>query len=212
MDASDPGTLTLHAVRLLGFAEADQVAARFGLDRTRAQEDLLDFQAYGWVSRSEFAGSGGWSLTDRGRAENERRLGAELEALGARPAVVEVHRRFLPLNGRFQEAVTRWQLRPVPGGGGALAANDHTDFWWDDRVLETLTSVGHGLRPLTSELVEVLARFDGYADRYSAAVGRAARGENRWVDGLGIDSCHVVWMQLHEDLLASLGLARGDEA
>ncbi len=40
---------------------------------------------------------------------------------------------------------------------------------------------------------------------------RVAAGQSRWLDGLGIDSCHTVWMQLHEDLLASLGLQRGDE-
>ena len=36
-------------------------------------------------------------------------------------------------------------------------------------------------------------------------------GQNAWVDGVGVDSCHTVWMQLHEDLLATLGLDRGEE-
>lgn len=123
--------------------------------------------------------------------------------------MTKVHRRFPPLNARFQEAVTRWQVRPLPGD--PLATNDHTDFRWDDRVIESLRSVGRQLVPLDTDLVNALARFTGYADRYNAAVARVTRGENRWVDGLGIDSCHVVWMQLHEDLLASLGMDRGDE-
>lgn len=206
---SDPTTLTLHGVRLLGFAEAQQVAARFGLDRDEVGELLLDLEAYGWVSRSEFAGRAGWSLTDRGRVENERRLAGELRDAGSRFRVVEAHHRFLPLNARFQEAVTRWQVRPLPGD--PMAANDHTDFQWDDRVIETLRSLGRRLTPLNADLVDVLPRFDGYAERYNAAVARVVRGESRWVDGLGIDSCHVVWMQLHEDLLASLGLDRSEE-
>lgn len=206
---SEPTTLTLRAVRLLGFAETQRIASRFSLDRDEAAEHLLDFEAHGWVTRSEFAGSAGWSLTDRGRAENERRLGEELDASGARGTVAEIHNRFLPLNGRFQEAVTRWQVRPLPGD--AMAANDHTDFRWDDRVIDSLTSVGRRLVPLDAELADVLARFGGYAERYNAAVARVTRGEIRWVDGLGIDSCHMVWIQLHEDLLASLGLDRGDE-
>ena len=37
------------------------------------------------------------------------------------------------------------------------------------------------------------------------------RQEHEWADGLGIDSSHLVWIQLHEDLLASLGLDRADE-
>lgn len=206
---SHPITLTLHAVRLLGFAGTHQIASRFGLDRSDVEENLLDFEAQGWVTRSEFAGSEGWSLTHRGRAENERRLAAELDACGARATVVGVHSRFLPLNGRFQEAVTQWQVRPRPGD--PMATNDHTDFRWDDRVIESLRSVGRRLVPLGAELVDALARFGGYAERYNAAIARVTRGEIRWVDGLGIESCHVVWMQLHEDLLASLGLDRGDE-
>jgi hypothetical protein len=38
---------------------------------------------------------------------------------------------------------------------------------------------------------------------------RVDRGERRWVDAPRIDSCHTVWFELHEDLLASLGLERG---
>jgi hypothetical protein len=201
--------LTLHGVRLLGFADTQQITSRFRLDRGEVEEDLLDFEAYGWVTRSEFAGSAGWSLTDRGRAENERRLAAELDASGARSTLVGVHSRFLPLNALLQEAVTRWQIRPLPGD--PMATNDHTDFRWDDRVLDSLQSLGRRLIPLDADLVDALARFGGYAERYNAAVARVVRGENRWVDGLGIDSCHVVWMQLHEDLLASIGLDRGDE-
>lgn len=206
---SHSSTLALHGVRLLGFADTQQIASRFGLDPDQVDENLLDFEAYGWVTRSEFAGSAGWSLTGRGRGENERRLAAELETSGARSTVMEVRRRFLPLNARFQEAVTRWQVRPLPGD--PMAANDHTDFRWDDRVIDSLGSLGRRLVPLNAGLVHALARFGGYAERYSAAVARVVRGENRWVDGLGIDSCHVVWMQLHEDLLASIGLDRGEE-
>jgi hypothetical protein len=55
-------------------------------------------------------------------------------------------------------------------------------------------------------LAAALARFDGYPARYAAAADRVRRGQHRWVDALGIDSCHVVWIQLHEDLLATLGV------
>ncbi|HEX5532553.1 MAG TPA: hypothetical protein VFX33_02300 [Actinomycetales bacterium] len=113
------------------------------------------------------------------------------------------------MNARFQDAATRWQVRPLPGD--PMAANDHSDFRWDDRVIESLHSLGRRLIPLEAELAGALARFGGYSERYNAALVRVARGENRWVDGLGIDSCHLVWMQLHEDLIASLGLDRGDE-
>ncbi len=206
---SDPASLTLHAVRLLGFADARRVARRFEQDVEESAERLLDMEALGWVRRSAFGGTGGWSLTERGRAEGERRLALEVDATGARPVVAAVHERFLPLNARFQEAVTRWQIRLLPGA--PMAANDHADHQWDDRVLEVLGSIERRLRPLESELTSVLSRFGGYSDRYGLALDKAIEGETRWVDGVGIDSCHVVWMQLHEDLLASLRITRGHE-
>jgi hypothetical protein len=55
----------------------------------------------------------------------------------------------------------------------------------------------------------VLDRFAGYDDRFTAALGQAEAGRLSWVDGVGVDSCHTVWIQLHEDLLATLGLQRG---
>ena len=48
-------------------------------------------------------------------------------------------------------------------------------------------------------------------DRYSTALARVDSGERRWVDSPEIDSCHTVWAQLHEDLLATLGLPRGPD-
>jgi len=207
---SDPVDLSLHAVRLLGCAGADAIARRFHLDSDVVRERLLDFEAVGWVAHSDFAGSGGWSLTEAGRGEDRRRLAAELDAAGARSVVVDVHTRFVPLNARFLNAVARWQLRPLPGQ--PMAANDHTDHRWDDRVLDALGSLGRELAPLDAELANELARLGGYADRYRYAFVRACRGECRWVDGLGIDSCHAAWMQLHEDLLATLGLERGPES
>ena len=169
----------------------------------------MDFEAHGWVHRAEFAGGSGWTLTEAGRYHDERRLAAELPACGASDEVRRVHAAFLPLNARFQETATRWQVRPGPGD--PMALNDHTDFRWDDRVVDVLGSVGRRLASLGADLSAVLDRFDGYPARYTAALSRVERGERRWVDAVGIDSCHAVWIQVHEDLLATLGIERGHE-
>ena len=84
MSGADSALLALHGVRLLGYASSGEVAGRFGLDRAVTAEHLLDAEAHGWVRRTEFAGRSGWSITDRGRAENERQLALELDAAGAR--------------------------------------------------------------------------------------------------------------------------------
>ena len=209
MSAADPALLSLHGVRLLGYASTGEVADRFGLDRGATEEHLLDAEAFGWVRRTEFAGRSGWSVTDRGRAENERQLAAELDAAGARQVAVDAHTAFLPLNRRLGTACTKWQIRPVPGD--ALAANDHADWGWDESVLRSLRALGDGLQRALAPLAEVLPRFDGHVPRYRAALARVDRGERAWVDAPDRASCHIVWIQAHEDLLATLGIERGTD-
>jgi hypothetical protein len=206
---STPELLTLHAVRLLGMADNAEVAARFDLDRSVSDELLLDFEAYGWVTRVDVAGSGGWALTAAGRAQGEERLAGELVSAGGSAEVLDSYRSFLPLNGRLLKACTDWQLRPTPAD--ALAANDHTDIVWDQGVLAELATLGDELTGVGPRLSATLTRFRGYDTRYASALTRALNGDPAWVTRPRVDSCHTVWMELHEDLLATLGIARGAE-
>lgn len=207
--ASSPELLALHAVRLKGMADDDAIAARFGLDPSVVREFLLDFQAVGWVTRVDFAGTGGWTLTGLGHAENERQLADELAMTDSLRTVNGAYLEFLPHNDRLLRASTDWQLRP--NKADPLAANDHGDEEWDKRVLDTLSELSHNLRTVCLKLGGQLARFQGYDDRFSAALERAERGEHSWVNLPRVDSCHTVWMELHEDLLATLGIQRGAE-
>jgi hypothetical protein len=207
---SNQEDLTLHGVRVMGFPTASRVADRYRLDAGTVEELLLDFEAKGWVRHLSFAGSAGWSLTDDGRAENERRLAAELDRAGVRDTVADVHAAFRPLNRRFGSACTDWQIRPTRVD--PMAFNDHTDWRWDERVLRTLESVDGAFRRLCDQLSGCLARFDRYADLYTSARRRADAGGRAWVDASDRDSCHMVWIQFHEDLLATLGIPRGSDA
>ncbi|GAA1409691.1 transcriptional regulator [Oerskovia paurometabola] len=198
--------LVLHAVRVCGFADTATLARRFDLDPAETDELLGDFEAYGWVQRSAFADLSGWALTEAGRSEDERRLTAELAATSRADDVRHAHREFLPLNARLQRACTDWQLRPVPGA--RLAPNDHADPAWDAAVLDELTALDDALAPLARRLGDVLVRFGGYDERFSTALRRARAGEGGWVDGTDVDSCHRVWFELHEDLVATLGIDR----
>ena len=202
--------LVLHAPRVMGFASTPTVAARYGVAPDMADELLLDFEAKGWVRHSSFGGNSGWSLTDAGRTENERRRAVELDVAGVRDAVRALHAEFVPLNRRFGTACTDWQIRP--SRSDPMAFNDHTDWTWDEHVLRVLSSVGQAFAHLCIRLTDCLQRFEGYADRYSSALAKVDAGERRWVDAPELDSCHTVWIQFHEDLLATLGVPRGCDA
>jgi len=202
--------LALHGVRIMGMAEAIAISRRFALDEAVVDELLLDHESRGWVRRVGFADVGGWALTETGREQDNRSLAVELAQAGVRDSVARSHAAFVELNSRFLRTITNWQIRPAPGD--PLAANDHSDWRWDENVRESLAGLSRSLRPIGDQLAEALARFAGYPERFAAAVKRVDQGERNWVDGTQIDSCHTVWFQLHEDLLSTLGLERGEEA
>ncbi len=205
---SDPALLTLHGVRVLGGPSTKKIAKRFGLRADEVGEHLLDAQAYGWVTRHDVFGET-WSLTERGRIENERQLAAELDAAGARAAVAGVHQRFRPLNRRHGVACTNWQLHPTRWD--RFAANDHDDPVWDAKVLVELETIDRELATLNAVLEQMLRRFGGYAHRHQHALSRVRHGRHVWLDAPDRDSCQLVWIQFHEDLLATLGVTRGSD-
>jgi hypothetical protein len=112
---SSPELLTLHAVRLKGMADDAEVAARF--DRTRVHELLLDFQSFGWITRFEFVGTAGWTLTESGRSENERQLAHELAATDSNPTIRHAFVTFLPYNDQL--------FVPAPTGNCGPPARTH---------------------------------------------------------------------------------------
>lgn len=206
---SPPSLLVLNAVRVLGFTGGAAIAARAGVGHEDAVEILRNAQRKGWVQYDAFAGLEGWSLTDAGKAENERQLAHERADADSDDVIGSVYRDFLPLNARLVSACTDWQLRPT--GEDRLAPNTHADPIWDARILDELAALGIALAPLVARLADVLTRFTGYDTRFDAALRHVRAGENEWVNGIDVDSCHRVWFQLHEDLLATLGIDRSTE-
>lgn len=190
--------LTLHGVRVLGYADTPRIAARFGLPADVAEEHLLDAQAHGWVIRSSYAGDSGWSLTETGKAKGEQLLAAELDAVGARPVAEQVHQGFLPHNTTVSAACTAWQLAEL-GIGEATVTIDET--------IAQLTPAARALADLELRLTAHLDRFTGYHQRFTGALEKA-RADPVWVTATDRDSCHRVWFELHEDLIATLGLTR----
>jgi hypothetical protein len=150
----------------------------------------------------------GWTLTAKGRAEDEGRAAAELDAAHARAVVTSGYRRFAQLNPEVLALCTQWQLRDTPEGA---TINDHGDAAYDGTVVSHLTRVHAGAVPICESLADALERFGTYRPRLTAALVRVGRGEHDWFARPTVDSYHSVWFELHENLLATLGIERGKE-
>lgn len=189
--------LTLHAVRLLGFADTEAVAERFGQSLGDVEAALIDAGANGWAARSSFGGTGGWSLTEAGKAENQRLLAAELDTTGTREVLTELHGAFVPLNTEVVAACGALQLRRPDAG------TQSSDASLQQALARAVTFV----TGLEDRLAAALPRFSGYARRLEHALEQAAL-EAAWYTATDRDSFHKVWFELHEDLIATLGLQR----
>ncbi|SEK97339.1 hypothetical protein [Rhodococcus maanshanensis] len=196
--ATPTDVLVLHAVRTLGYADAARIAARLTLPEDEVSEHLLDAQASGRITLSAFAGDEGWSLTEVGKTHGERLLAAELDAAGARAALEAVYRDFLPHNDAMTAACTAWQL-------AEMGISTHTVTI--AQTIAALEGPAAALAGLEDRLTAHLERFSGYHRRFSDALANA-RTEASWITGTDRDSCHAVWFELHEDLVATLGLTR----
>ncbi|GAA1384748.1 hypothetical protein GCM10009613_16030 [Pseudonocardia kongjuensis] len=199
-----PDLLVLHTLRCTGHTGVERIATATGLPCAGIESELIDLGAAGLVVRTSgpFAA---WGLSTRGRAADAERTAAELAAAGTRPAVIAGLDRFLELNPELLDLCAAWQLRPGPGG--RTVVNDHTDPAHDARVLDRFTDLDRRAAAVCAELTAALDRFGRYRPRLALALRRVRAGDLREATD-SVTSFHAVWAELHEDLLATLGIPR----
>ncbi len=207
MTSADVTLLALHGLRLTGLAEAGAVAEVFGADPGPIEVELKALADDDLVVRRDRPPRTGWLLTPEGRAEAARLVTAELDAAGARPALRAWYDRFPPLNRRLLDVCCRWQLRDPQAG----RLNDHRDPAYDHSVVAELVALDADAQPFCAGLAGVLSRFGRYGPRLAYALGRVSTGATEYIDRPLVGSYHTVWFELHEDLLATLGLDRASE-
>ena len=202
----------LHAVRLAGINGAEAVVERSEIGASRVASVLTEAQASGWVEQRVVVRDrrpSGWTLTAQGRRHGEALLAAEVALAGAADALVAAYERFRTVNQQFLDVCTDWQL--FPDEDGRRAVNDHSDPDYDRAVVERLVRLDEVIQPVLADLASALARFEGYGERFAAARRLVEAGERDWFTRPLIDSYHTIWFELHEDLLATLGLERSHE-
>ncbi len=207
---SDPAFLALHVLRVRGVTATFEIASTTGLDEAVVADAMASHQAHDLVTLR--SGSlPGWALTSFGRDEDSQRSAHELDGAGLRDTVDGLYRRFLELNPGLLRLCTDWQLLPPVDNKTPPELNRHDDLGYDAEVIARLAKVDGAVQPICAGLADGLARFAAYGRRLAAARRRVESGEHDWMTKPMIDSYHSVWFELHEDLLATLGIERGSE-
>jgi hypothetical protein len=204
---SAPDVQVLLTLRLTGLAEVDDLAARTGLADGQVTAEIEGAEPEGLV-RYRSGTFHGWALTPAGRLVVHDRLAAELDGHGLRAEVDDLYQRFFGVNRELLEACTAWQLRDV---GLDRLVNEHDDPAYDRSCIDRLAGLHAQAEPVVVRLAELFARFERYPRRLGEALRRLEAGEADYFTSPATDSYHTVWFELHEHLLATLGLERADE-
>lgn len=197
----------IHALRLKAFLDTAELAQVARLDHVDAEQRLgtmVDSDMVKFVDGQR----PGWRLLPAGRARGEQLLADEVDAAGVRDALRAIYNRFLDYNQPFLRVCTDWQVREVDG---SQVMNDHTEPHYDEQVIGRLGELHTSMTPILADLEATLARFGHYPPRFAAALEQVQAGEVEWFTKPIIESYHTVWFELHEDLLASLGIDRAKE-
>ena len=210
--------LLLQAVRLAGVADREAIADRTFLADHEVDRVLTAAHRDGALEQFAFGETSGWILTEKGAVRLATLLRQEASERKAITALDRTLEDFDPLNERLVGLVSRWQLQSTASTttGATTTGSSTTGFAAADaaRVDELLTSLaaaGRDLRETLEGLIRLLPRFGRYPAQYATALDRAQHEGLQWITGVGLLSCHVVWAELHQDLLSSLGRDRLDD-
>lgn len=189
----DSEVRVLHALCVRGVVDAEKLADSTGLDASRVR-DVLERTSERGHTKQRTGRICGHMLTPAGKARHEL-----LRADSVTPAQAQevglAYEAFLALNRRFKELTTAIQLGNIEG-----SAIDPT------------------LADLHAEMTSLLARastavpwFSRYDQRLSDALARYRDGDADALARPMSGSYHDVWMEVHQDLLATIGKSRSDE-
>jgi hypothetical protein len=199
---SDPRFLTMHALRIKGFAKVDMVADLAALPHDHVEEHLVGLRDDGHAMFREARAL--WQLTPDGREHHAVRLKEDVEASGAAARLCGPYEAFLGLNERFKALCGDWQLRDGQ-------PNDHADPAYDNDVIARLCTLDTEARPVVGALGDALERLMPYGSRLESVRQRVTSGETNMFTGVMCGSYHDVWMELHEDLILTQGIDRMEE-
>jgi hypothetical protein len=206
---STPETLVALALRLKGFGEVCTIASVHGLGAETTAATLSRMVESEKCMMRQVGAVEKYVLTPTGREEGQAALAQELKVVGARGVVEAMYEKFLQLNPEMLQLCTDWQV--INGGSREQKLNDHSDSEYDTKVLDRLVLLDQQIVEIIQPLIGLLSRFDNYPSRFASALEKVLSGHLDWLTKPIMPSYHTVWFELHEDLLATLGINRASE-
>jgi DNA-binding MarR family transcriptional regulator len=189
----------LQAVRLKGRVQPAALAATLDADSAEVTAAVERLGAAGLLVVGTTI-----RITPDGRARLEEMLADERS--GADHArLAGAYADFRGVNAAFKALVSDWQLKDG-------APNPHDDPAYDTAVLDRLGELHHRTAPILAEVCAQLPRLAAYERKLSDALSKVVAGELSWLTSPVVDSYHTVWFELHEELIAAVGLTREQEA
>lgn len=204
MAKSDPRFRSFHALRIKGFAKADVVAEIAALPLPEVEGHLADLQKQELALFREARAL--WQLTPAGKEAHKAELAKDVTD-EVKAGIHQHYDRFLEFNVAFKALCGDWQL--IDGDGSK--PNDHSDAAYDQRIIDRLLGFDKEARPVVAAIGMVHERMAPYAPRLGGSLERLLAGETKMFTGVMCNSYHDVWMELHEDLILSLGIDRAAE-
>lgn len=183
----------LHILRVRGFASPEQIAESSGLDVAAVEEVLAGTTERGHTKERSGRISG-YMLTPAGKARHVL-LRQDTITADQVAQVNGAYGKFLSPNQEFKQLTTDVQLGNVePAAVGSALDGIH------GQVQVVLQDASAGV-----------SRFSLYGSRLDGALERYRGGDEGALARPMSGSYHDIWMELHEDLLATVGKQRTDE-
>jgi hypothetical protein len=194
--------LVVHALSLKQVATVAELAAMTALRTETVEQHLAALDQAGEATLR--ARHHLWQLTPQGAARHTAWLADEAED---GPGVQQVRRAyddFLPINVAFKEQCGEWQLRNGQ-------PNEHEDRAYDAAVVEGLREIDARAAGVLMTMSSALPRLRTYRPRLAEALARLQQGDTDAFTGVLQGSYHDIWMELHQDLIVTLGIDRRAE-
>jgi DNA-binding MarR family transcriptional regulator len=183
----------LHGLRIKGMTKPEEIAETTGLEVGLVTE-VLDGAVEQERARKRSGGRvEGYMLTADGRERHQTLRASNLPA--DLTNVREAYEAFLGPNRDFKAVTTKWQTE---------ADSDISV------VLPELVALDENIGKVLDRAALTLPRMSSYQNRFTRALEAFRSGDSTALARPMSGSYHDVWMELHEDLIQTLGLQRTD--